>query len=126
MEYVPPGLMSWYCRRNFRKKPANKPKFRPNANVVVSNVPGPRELLGTQDGKLAALYSVGVLGEGMGLNITLWSYADQLNVGLLACQKAMPDLQRLKDAFPRAVAELQQAAAKVAPVTEINTNTHTD
>ena len=125
MEYVPPGLMSWYCRRNFRKKPANKPNFRPNANVVVSNVPGPRELLGTEDGKLAALYSVGVLGEGMGLNITLWSYADQLNVGLLACQKAMPDLQRLKDAFPRAVAELQQAAAEAAATAETDADAHT-
>ena len=125
MEYVPPSLMTWYCRRNFRKKPANKPDFRPNANVVVSNVPGPRKLLGNEDGKLAALYSVGVLGEGMGLNITLWSYADQLNVGLLACHKAMPDLQRLREAFPRAVAELQQAAAKAAPITETDADTHT-
>ncbi len=114
MEYVPPNLMSWSCRRNFRKKPANKPDYRPNTNVVISNVPGPREQLANEDGKLVSLYSVGVLGEGMGLNVTVWSYMDQLNVGVLACRKAMPDLQRLSDAIPGALEELQLAAEKTA------------
>lgn len=110
MEYVPPGYMTWSCRRNFRLKPANAPDFRPNCNLAVSNVPGPREKLVSDDGALEALYSAGVLGEGMGLNITVWSYMDQLNVGSLACHKAMPDLELLNEAIPRAVQELQQAA----------------
>ncbi len=46
----------------------------------------------------------------MGLNITVWSYVDQLNVGALACNKAMPDVHRLTDAIPGAVKELQLAA----------------
>lgn len=118
MQYVPPNLMTWSCRRNFRKKPANKADYRPNTNLVVSNVPGPREKLGTEEGRLVSLYSVGVLGEGMGLNITVWSYADQLNVGVLACRKAMPDVRRLTDAFPGALEELQLAADKLAAPTE--------
>ena len=112
MQYVPPGYMTWSCRRNFRLKPANKPDYRPNCNIAISNVPGPREKLESEDGALEALYSAGVLGEGMGLNITVWSYMDQLNVGALACDKAMPDLERLTDAIPGALRELQLAADK--------------
>lgn len=111
MEYVPPNYMTWSCRRNFRLKPANAPDFRPNCNIAISNVPGPREKLVSEDGAVEALYSAGVLGEGMGLNITVWSYMDQLNVGSLACNKAMPDLELLSDAIPVALKELQQAAA---------------
>jgi len=114
MEYVPPGIMAWSCRRKFRLKPANKPGFRPNCNIVVSNVPGPREKLGTADGELVAVYSAGVLGEGLGLNVTVWSYMDQLSIGALACQKAMPDLHLLTEAIPAAVEELQVAVQRAA------------
>ena len=113
MEYVPPVIMIWYCRRNFRLKPCNKADFTPNTNIVVSNVPGPRVKLGNSEGELVSLYSVGPLGEGLGLNITVWSYAGQLNIGALACHKAMPDLRKLTDAIPAAVAELQLAAQGV-------------
>jgi WS/DGAT/MGAT family acyltransferase len=110
MQYVPPGLMTWLARRAFRKKPADGPGYRPNTNVVISNVPGPGKMLGNDTyGELSELYSAGVLGEGMGLNITVWSYVDQLNVGALACRKAMPDLERLTDAIPGALEELRQA-----------------
>ena len=111
MEYVPPALMTWHCRRNFRLKPANKPDYHVNSNLVISNVPGPRELLANDSyGELSALYSGGVLGEGMALNVTVWSYVDQLNFGALACARAMPDLRLLTDAIPLAVKELQLAA----------------
>ncbi|MGI9327973.1 MAG: WS/DGAT domain-containing protein, partial [Pseudomonadales bacterium] len=79
-------------------------------NLAVSNVPGPREVLRTEDGELKAIYSAGVLGEGMGLNVTVWSYCDQLNIGALACRKAIPDLYALTDAMPAALAELLAAA----------------
>jgi WS/DGAT/MGAT family acyltransferase len=111
MQYVPPNLMTWSCRRKFRLKPSNAPDFRPNSNIAISNVPGPREKLESEDGALDALYSAGVLGEGMGLNITVWSYMGQLNISALACHKAMPDLERLTNAIPAALQELQQAAA---------------
>ena len=114
MQYVPPNLFTWSRQRNFRKKPANKPDYQPTSNIAISNVPGPREKLQTGGGTLEALYSAGVLGEGMGLNITVWSYMDQLNVGALACHKAMPDLERLTDAIPVAFEELQRAATEQA------------
>lgn len=109
MQYVPPALMSWSCRRKFRLKPANRENFRPNCNIVISNVPGPRERLGDAHGELEAIYSVGVLGEGLGLNVTFWSYMDQLNIGILACNKAVPDVYSLLDAIPESVRELSAA-----------------
>ena len=33
--------------------------------------------------------------EGVGLNITAWSFRDQLNFGLVACRRAVPDLPDL-------------------------------
>ncbi|MEH6569500.1 MAG: wax ester/triacylglycerol synthase family O-acyltransferase [Halioglobus sp.] len=114
MQYIPPPFMTWFCQRNFRLKPANRPDYKPNSNIAISNVPGPREKMTLEQGELEAIYSAGVLGEGMGLNITVWSYMDQLNVGALACRKAMPDLWRLTDAIPEAFSELKIAAAKAA------------
>ena len=84
-------------------------KQNPLASSAISNVPGPREKLVSEDGALEALYSAGVLGEGMGLNITVWSYMDQLNVSALACHRAMPDLERLTGYIPEAIRELQAA-----------------
>jgi len=120
LQYVPPPLMSWLARRAFRKKPANQRDYRPKTNVVVSNVPGPRKRLSNPSyGELTNLYSGGVLGEGMTLNVTVWSYTDQLNFGVLACAKAMPDTDRFAEALPAALAELQAAAnpARVLPPT---------
>ena len=104
---------------NFRLKPANRPDFHVNSNLVISNVPGPRELLANEgSGELSALYSGGVLGEGMALNVTVWSYVDQLNFSALACAKAMPDLRLLTDAIPQALMELQLAAESAGAADE--------
>jgi diacylglycerol O-acyltransferase len=61
------------------------------SNLVVSNVPGPREPLYWNGSKLVELYSVGPLSEGIGLNLTLWSYCDHMYCALLACHEQIPD-----------------------------------
>lgn len=109
MQYVPPNLFTWTRRRNFRTKPANRPDYKPTSNLVISNVPGPRERLENELGSLESLYSAGVLGEGLGLGITGWSYLDQMNFGVLACDKAMPDAWRLAQGLPAALQELEAA-----------------
>ena len=77
-------------------KAADRPGFPLSANVIVSNVPGPRETRYTACGEeVEALYSAGPLTEGTGLNITAWSSAGQMNLGAIACKKALPDLRRL-------------------------------
>ena len=115
MQYVPPNLFTWSRRRNFRTKPANRPDYKPTSNLVISNVPGPRQRLENELGRLESLYSVGVLGEGLGLGVTVWSYLDQMNFGILACDRAMPDPWRLADALPAALADLEAAVRARQP-----------
>ena len=47
------------------------------------------------DFEVEELYSGGPLLEGVALNITVWSFRDQLSFGLVACRKAVPDLHDL-------------------------------
>ena len=77
-------------------------------NVSVSNVPGPREKLQVGNFELETLYSVGPLMEGGGLNITVWSYADQLNFSIVTCKKLVSDPQRIARYIEDEVAALEQ------------------
>lgn len=64
-------------------------------NLVISNVPGPREPLYWNGAKLDALYPASVLFDGQALNITLTSYQNKLEVGITACRHALPRIQSL-------------------------------
>ncbi|THI95589.1 wax ester/triacylglycerol synthase family O-acyltransferase, partial [Nocardioides sp.] len=75
-------------------------------SVIVSNVPGPREPATVGGARLADLFSVGPLVDGIGLNVTVWSYVDRMNFSLLACPDLLPDVARLASYFPEALAEL--------------------
>ena len=65
--------------------------MRPPVNLVLSNVPGPRQRLQVGQAMLDAIYSVGPILEGIGLNMTAWSYADALHVSVLGCPISVPD-----------------------------------
>lgn len=64
-------------------------------NLVISNVPGPREPLYWNGARLDALYPASIVMDGQALNITLTSYLDKLEVGLIACRNALPKMQNL-------------------------------
>jgi WS/DGAT/MGAT family acyltransferase len=85
---------------------------RSTENLVVSNVPGPRAPLYVDGAPLESFFSVGPLTDGVGLNLTAWSYVDQLNVCLLACRESVPDLWFLTDCLRDALEELKKAAAE--------------
>ena len=108
MQFMPPGISKWQTRRTQRLRPADKPDYRPMTNAIISNVPGPAEQLSGNYGTLVDLYSMGPLVEGCGLNITVWSYAGNLNFSLMSCKRAIPDLDRVADGLPAALAELQE------------------
>ncbi|MGB5758323.1 MAG: wax ester/triacylglycerol synthase family O-acyltransferase [Acidimicrobiales bacterium] len=67
------------------------------ANVVISNVPGPRQPLYFAGAKLDHYIPVSTISNGMGLNITVHSYEDQLDFGLVADRDLVPDLWDLVD-----------------------------
>ena len=64
-------------------------------NLVISNVPGPREPLYWNGARLDALYPASIILDGQALNITMTSYLDKLEVGLTACRNALPTMQNL-------------------------------
>ena len=81
-------------------------------SAIVSNVPGPRERLKVGGAHLADVFSVGPLVEGIGLNVTVWSYVDRMNFSLLACPDLLPDVDVLASYFPAALAELRTKSAQ--------------
>nr|MBP6191431.1 wax ester/triacylglycerol synthase family O-acyltransferase [Acinetobacter sp.] len=83
-------------------------------NLVISNVPGPREPLYWNGAKLDALYPASIVMDGQALNITMTSYLDKLEVGLIACRKAMPKMQNLLTHLEDEIRNLEQVVASSA------------
>jgi diacylglycerol O-acyltransferase len=79
-------------------------------NVVVSNVPGPREPLYWNGARLIGQYPVSIVFDRMALNITLTSYCDSLEFGLIGCRRTLPSMQRLLDYIERAIGDLEVSA----------------
>lgn len=79
-------------------------------NVVISHVPGPRVPMFWQGCELDGLYPVSLVMDGIALNITLVSRAEQVDFGLIACRRTLPSVQRLLDHLEEALVELEQAA----------------
>ena len=84
---------------------------RPVHNLVVSNVPGPQEPLYFLGAQVEAMYPLGPIFHGSGLNITVMSLAGQLNVGLISCPELLPDLWDMADGFDAGMKELLDAPA---------------
>ena len=79
-------------------------------NLVVSNMMGPPVPLYFGGARVEAVYPMGPVGEGVGLNITLLSNMGRLDVGVLACRELVPDAWEITDGFSRALALLSAAA----------------
>ncbi|OBJ73386.1 wax ester/triacylglycerol synthase family O-acyltransferase [Mycobacterium sp. 1274756.6] len=82
---------------------------RPVHNLVISNVPGPQEPLYFLGCEIRAMYPIGPIFHGSGLNITVMSLDGKLNVGLIGCPELLPDLWELADGFAPALDELLAA-----------------
>jgi WS/DGAT/MGAT family acyltransferase len=111
MHFIPPLFSLWKTNFKQRRRKPDKEHYRPMTNVIISNVPGPTEKVSGNYGTLVDIYSMGPLVEGCGLNITVWSYAGNLNFSLMGCKKAVPDIDRLADGLLDAMAGLQQVSA---------------
>jgi diacylglycerol O-acyltransferase len=109
MDYLPPRPYAWVKQLQYRLRLADRAPSP--SNLVISNVPGPREPLFWSGARMHDLYSVGPLSEGMGLNFTIWSYCGRMYVGAIACRDAVPDLHELCDLLHLELSALQQAAS---------------
>jgi hypothetical protein len=76
------------------------------ANVVVSNVPGPPVPLYLAGAKMLTNYPTSIVVHGMALNITVQSYDQSLDFGLMADAVAEPDIRDLARAIEAAYEDL--------------------
>ena len=89
-EFAAPALAARAARLYSRMKIAER--HRPLFNVTISNVPGPPFPLYSAGAKLVANYPMGPIMDGGGLNMTVMSYMDSLDFGLVACRETVPDV----------------------------------
>jgi diacylglycerol O-acyltransferase / wax synthase len=103
--YFPPApaeaLFRWLSNKDGQNKVLNLP---------ISNVPGPREYGRVGGALVTEIYSVGPLTAGSGLNITVWSYVDQLNISVLSDGSTVEDPHELTDAMIEEFLEIRRAA----------------
>src|SRR6478609_2108097 len=103
--YFPPApaeaLFRWLAKKDGQNKVLNLP---------ISNVPGPREHGRVGGALVTEIYSVGPLTTGSGLNITVWSYVDQLNISVLSDGATLEDPHELTTAMIDAFVEIRGAA----------------
>ncbi len=82
----------------------------PAYNLILSNVPGPREQLYCVGCQVDTMYPLGPIIGNAGLNITVMSLNGDLGVGIIACPDLLPDLWCIADGFPDALKELLECS----------------
>ncbi len=83
----------------------------PFFNVVISNVPGPRQTMYCAGAPATHCFPISIPYHGCALNITVHSYLDQLDFGLIACSETVPDAQRIADLIVEDFAAMGKAEA---------------
>jgi len=105
LSYLPPALAPGLFRRQ-----ASRLGSASVMNLVISNVPGPRERGHIEGATVSEIYSVGPVVVGSGMNITVWSYVDQLAISVLTDDLTLDDPHEATDAMIDAFVELRSAA----------------
>ena len=115
-EFATPALLAQAARIAARTKILDR--MNPPFNVIISNVPGPRESLYLGGAEMLTYFPVSAITDGQGLNVTVVSYRDHLDFGLIACRELVPDVWSLEDAFAESLAELVRAADRASASTD--------
>jgi WS/DGAT/MGAT family acyltransferase len=107
-EFTSTGLLGIAARFYSDRKLANR--HRPLHNLVISNVRGPGAALCVAGAPLTAAYPLGPLMEGVGVNITVLSYAGSVDFGIVACERSVPHVGDIALGFGAAVGHLLKIA----------------
>ncbi len=84
----------------------------PTMNIVVSNVRGPDVPLYMAGARMVAFAPVSIAMNGLGLNVTGFSYHGTLWICAVACRDMMPDPAFFADCLRSSFAKLVEAAEK--------------
>lgn len=114
MSYLPPAL----APRFFRMQ-ASRMESGAVMNLTISNVAGPRDRGHIAGGVLSEIYSVGPVVTGSGMNITVWSYVDQLAISVLTDDRTLDDPHEATDALIESFVEIRRAAGLSGELTPV-------
>jgi WS/DGAT/MGAT family acyltransferase len=106
-DVTPPAMLSMvsWLNRTFGLESMQPPL----ANVIVSNVMGPPLELYLAGALVEAIYPLGPLLPGVGMNLTVLSNIDRLDVGVMACPDVVDDVWELVGYLPAALESLVSA-----------------
>jgi diacylglycerol O-acyltransferase / wax synthase len=114
MSYLPPALAPPVFRQQAQRlESANV------MNLTISNVRGPRERGFIEGATVSEIYSVGPVVVGSGMNITVWSYVDQLAISVITDDRTLDDPHEATDAMLEAFSEIREAAGITGDLTPV-------
>lgn len=87
----------------------------PQFNLIISNIPGPKQDMYWNGAKLDGVYPVSITTSGNAINITITSAGDHIGFGVLGARAQVPSLQRLLDHLEEGLVELEGVAKLTAP-----------
>lgn len=119
--FIPPALLAQAARATSRLagvRGLNQP-----ANVMISNVPGPSSPLYLGGARQRAQFPVSGVLDGIGINITVMSYRDSLEFGVVVDRGQLDDAWPILDALRAGLDELRDAAQNCGAATPIRRNT---
>ncbi|UXA19863.1 wax ester/triacylglycerol synthase family O-acyltransferase [Mycobacterium sp. SMC-4] len=116
LTYLPPTLTPSVFRSQARKLDTARVM-----NLTISNVPGPRQRGVFEGATIDEIYSVGPVVAGSGMNITVWSYVDQLSISVLTDDQTLRDPHEATDAMLNSFGEIRRAAGLPDDLTPVET-----
>lgn len=105
-EIVPFGLGVAAARLYTRLHVADY--FPPIFNIILTNVPGPRETKYLGGAELQGTYGMAPVLDGLGAIIVITSYVDKLHISIFACRDLLPDVDLFLDGLRTEYEELLQ------------------
>ena len=104
----PPAVMAQAARlyENFGIQDLLNPPY----NLVISNVPGPSVPLYLAGARVLANYPISIPYHGLACNITVFSYQNNLDVGITAHRGTVPDADHLMDLMEQGLQALKARA----------------
>lgn len=103
-----PALMQAGMRAAEASGLLDTPPPRVPFNLIVSNVPGPREALYLCGAKVLTHYPVSIPAHTQAINITVQSYNGGFYFAVTGCARALPDPERLRDDMLASFGRLQR------------------
>jgi WS/DGAT/MGAT family acyltransferase len=113
--FIPPVLLARAARATAIV--ASKRRRGAAANVLISNIPGARERQYLAGARLQAHFPLSAIFHGLGLNITVVSYGDQVDWGVAGDPEQIDDAWGLIDDIAAAQAELLALCATTTATT---------